>query len=124
MCVFKFIYFNWKLINSQYCAVFLPYIDMNQPWMYICPTILKPLPTPLLWAVPEHQLWVPSSCVKFALFIYFTCAKIHFQYYSLISSHLRILPHSPKVCSLHLCLFCCLAYRVIVTVFLNSVCMC
>ena len=37
-----------------------------------------------------------------------------FQCYSLISSHPRLLPQSPKVCSLHLCLFCCLAYRVIV----------
>ena len=31
---------------------------------------------------------------------------------------------SPKVCSLRLCLFCCLAYRVIVTIFLNSIYMC
>ena len=29
------------------------------------------------------------------------------------------LPQSPKECSIHLCLFCCLAYRVIVTIFLN-----
>ena len=32
-----------------------------------------------------------------------------FQCCSLKSSHPCILPHSPKVCSLHLCLFCCLA---------------
>ena len=44
-----------------------------------------------------------------------------FQCYSLISSRLCLLPHSPKVCSLHLCLFCCLAYRVIITIFLNSI---
>ena len=37
-----------------------------------------------------------------------------FQCYFLISSHPRLLPHSPKVCSLHLCLFCCLTYRVII----------
>ena len=43
-----------------------------------------------------------------------------FQCYSLKSSHPHLLPHSPKVCSLHLCLFCCLAYR-IVTVFLKSI---
>ena len=42
------------------------------------------------------------------------------QCYSLIASHPRLLPHSPKVCRLHLCLFCCLAYRVVFTVFLNS----
>ena len=44
-----------------------------------------------------------------------------FQCYSLKSSHPRLLPHSPKVCSLYLRLFCCLAYRVIVIVFLNSI---
>ena len=37
-----------------------------------------------------------------------------FQCYSLKSSYPYLLPQSPKVCSLHLCLFCCLAYRVIV----------
>ena len=44
-----------------------------------------------------------------------------FQCYSLKSSHPCLLPQSPKVCPLHLCLFCCLAYRVIVTIFLNSI---
>ena len=37
------------------------------------------------------------------------------------SSYLRPLPQSPKDCSIHLCLFCCLAYRVIITIFLNSI---
>ena len=44
-----------------------------------------------------------------------------FQCHSPISSHPRPLPQSPKDCSIHLCLFCCLAYRVIVTIFLNSI---
>ena len=45
-----------------------------------------------------------------------------FQCYSLKSSHPCLLSQSPKVCSLHLCLFCCLSYRVIiVTIFLNSI---
>ena len=34
------------------------------------------------------------------------------QCHPLKSSYLRLLPQSPKICSLHLCLFCCLAYRV------------
>ena len=37
------------------------------------------------------------------------------------SSHPLPLPQSPKDYSIHLCLFCCLAYRVIVTIFLNSI---
>ena len=47
-----------------------------------------------------------------------------FQCCSLGSSHPRLLPQSPKVSSIHLCLFFCLAYRVIVTIFLNSIYMC
>ena len=44
-----------------------------------------------------------------------------FQCHSPKSSHPLPLPQRPKVHSIHLCLFCCLAYRVIVTIFLNSI---
>ena len=44
-----------------------------------------------------------------------------FQCHSPKSSHLLPLPQSPKDCSIHLCLFCCLAYRVIITIILNSI---
>ena len=37
-----------------------------------------------------------------------------FQCYSFKSSHPHLLPQCPKFCSLHLCLFCCLAYRVVI----------
>ena len=43
-----------------------------------------------------------------------------FQCHSPKSSHPLPLPQSPKDCSIHQCLFCCLIYRVIVTIFLNS----
>ena len=44
-----------------------------------------------------------------------------FQCHSPKSFHPLPLPQSPKDCSIHLCLFCCLAYRVIITIFLNSI---
>ena len=44
-----------------------------------------------------------------------------FQCHSPKSSHPLPLPQSPKDCSIHQCLFCCLVYRVIVTMFLNSI---
>ena len=44
-----------------------------------------------------------------------------FQCHSPKSSHPLPLPQSPKDCSIHLCLFCCLSYRVIITIFLNSI---
>ena len=40
-----------------------------------------------------------------------------FQWHSPISSCPRPLPQSPKDCSVYLCLFCCLTYRVIITLF-------
>ena len=47
-----------------------------------------------------------------------------FQCHSPKSSHPPPLPQSPKVRSIYLCLFCCLASRVIITIFLNSIYMC
>ena len=46
-----------------------------------------------------------------------------FQCYPPISSPLPF-PQSPKDCSIHLCLFCYLTYRLIITIFLNSIYMC
>ena len=44
-----------------------------------------------------------------------------FQYHSPNSSYPHPLPQSPKDCSIHLCLFCCLTYRIIIIIFLNSI---
>ena len=41
-----------------------------------------------------------------------------FQCHSPILSHPRPLPHNPKDWSIHLCLFYCLTYRVIITIIL------
>ena len=81
----------------------------------------------------SNNLSVPLGCSRApALSALLRASNLHwssvlhmviyvFQRYSLKSSHPRLLPHSPEVCSLYLCLFCCLAYRVIVTIFLNSI---
>ena len=47
-----------------------------------------------------------------------------FQCHSSISSHPHPLPQSPKDCSIHLCLFCCLTYSIIITFFLNFIYIC
>ena len=44
-----------------------------------------------------------------------------FQCHSPITYHPRPPRQSPKDCSIHLCLFCCLTFRVIITIFLNSI---
>ena len=63
----------------------------------------------------------PDSFIVLALVIYFTYGNIHVKWCSLKSSHPRLLPLSPKVCSLHLCLLCCPACRIIGTIFLNFI---
>ena len=89
--------------------------------------ILSPAPTshPIssLWIIPVHQ--PQASCILYHVsnldwrFISYMIVYI-FQCHSPKSSHPLPLPLSPKVRSTHLCLFCCLAYRVIIAIFLNS----
>ena len=89
------------LITLQYWRVwwFLPYISMNQPWVYICPTCVPPSWTSLPPPSTLHpsglsqgtSFGCPASCIKFVLVIYFTYGNIHV---SLLSSH--IIPPSPS----------------------------
>ena len=120
--IFQFIYFNWKLITM---LQFLPHSDMNQPWMYLCPSFRTPspfsLPIPSLRVVQCTGFECPVSCMKRGLVIYFTHDNIDI---SMLFS--QIIPPSPsptesKNCSIHMYLFCCLAQRVIITIFLNSI---
>ena len=104
---------------------FLPNIDTNQPRVYMCSPCWSPLPPP----PPSHPSGSSNapalSTLSHAsnLDPWFTSHIIiyTFQSYPLKSSHPRLLPQSPKDCYLHQRLFCCLAYRVIVTIFLNSI---
>ena len=122
--ILKFIYFNWRLITLQYCRVFLPYIDMNQPWVYMCPPSWSPLPHPS----PSHpsglsqctNLECPVSCIKLGLVIYFTYDNINFN--AVISNYPTLaFCHRAQKSDLYICLFCCHAYRVVITIFLNSI---
>ena len=79
------------------------------------------LPIPSLWVIPVHQPRAP--CIMHQTWTGRFVSHViidMFQCHSPKSSHPRPLPRSPKECSIHLCLFCCLAYRVIITIFLNS----
>ena len=58
--------------------------DMNQPLVYMCPTILNPplttLPLPSLHPSGLSQstsFGCPASCIKFVLVTYFTYGNIH-----------------------------------------------
>ena len=73
-------------------------------------------------SVPAPSILYPVSNLDWRFISYMTVYM--FQCHSPKSSHLLPFPQSPKVCSIHPCLFCCLAYRVIITIFLNSIYMC
>ena len=47
-----FIFTRWRLITLQYLCGFLPYIDMNQPWIYMCSPTRSSLPPPS----PSHPI--------------------------------------------------------------------
>ena len=126
---FKLIYlFNWRLITLQYCSGFchtLTWISHGctcgphpEPPSHLPPhPIPQGHPSALALSALSHASNLDRWSISHMVIYMFQC-------YSLKSSHPRLLPQSPKVCSLHLCLFCCFTYRVIITIFLNSIYMC
>ena len=123
--ILKFIYFNWMLITLQYCSCFVIHWHELAMGVHVFPFLnppshFPPHPIPLghpsapALSILSHALNLDWQSVSHMIIYMFQC-------YSLKSSHPRLLPLSPKDCSIHLCLFCCLAYRVIVTIFLNSI---
>ena len=75
-------------------------------------------------SAPAPSILYPASNIDWRFISYMLVYM--FQCHSPKSSHpLPLpLPQSPKVRSIHLSLFCCLAYRVIITIFINSIYMC
>ena len=121
--LFFLIYFNWRLITLQYCSEFCHTLT----WIsHGCTCVLHP-ETPLPpHPIPQGHPSAPalSTLTHASNLDWWSVAHMiiyMFQCYSLRSSHPRLLPQSPTDCSIHLCLFCCLAYRVIITIFLNSI---
>ena len=97
----------------------LPHTNMNPPQVYTCSpswTLLPPHTIPLgRPSAPAPSIQYRSSNLDWRLIL---CMILYmFQCHSPKSSH----PQSPKDCSTQQCLFCCLVYRVIVAIFLNSI---
>ena len=123
--IYLFIYFNWRLITLQYCSGFCHTLT----WIsHGCTCVLHPEPSSRLppHPIPQGHPSAPAlSTLSHASNLDWRSVShmiiFMFQCHSLKSSHLRLLPQSPKDCSIPLCFFCCLTYRFIVTIFLNSI---
>ena len=121
-----FFFFNFILLYNT--VLVLPYIDMNPPWVYMSsqswtPSHLPPHTISLGHpSAPAPSILYPALNLDWQFVSYMILYT--FQCHSPKSSHPLPLPQSPKDCSIHLCLFCCLAHRVIITIFLNSIYMC
>ena len=118
-------FFNFTL---QYCYWFCHTLT----WIHHrCTCVLKHEPSSHLpphnislghHRAPAPSMLYPASDIDWQFDSYMIVYM--FQCHSPKSSHPLPLPQSPKVRSTHLCLFCCLAYRVIIAIFLNSIYMC
>ena len=86
--IYFFIYFYQ--LEANYFTIlwwFLPYIDMNQPWIYMYSPSQSPIPPPSP-SHPSGSSHALVSCIQPRLVIYFTLARYLFQCYSLRTSHL------------------------------------
>ena len=124
-CFFKFLFYFILLLNFTILYWFCQ-ISKWIPHRYTCvphpepSSLLPPHTIPLdhhsepapsiLYPAPNLDWWFVSHMIIYM-----------FQCHSPKSSHPLPLPQSPKDCSIHQCLFCCLVHRVIVTIFLNSI---
>ena len=124
----KLIFHEFYLILLYNTVLVLPYIDMNPPRVYMssqtCIPLLPPTPHHPSGSSPFTSPKHPASCIEHRLAIRFLHDSIHVS-----MPFSQIIPPSPspsesKVHSTHLCLFCCLAYSVFITTFLNSTYMC
>ena len=128
---YKPIYFNWRLITLQYfygfCHTFTwishGYTCVPHPEL---PSHLPLHPLPLGHpSAPAPSILYPSSNLDWRFISHMIIYML--QCNSSKSSHPRPVPQSPKTV-LYICvsfdLLCCLVYRVIITIFLNSIYMC
>ena len=127
-----FIYLFMIFIFTLFCFTILYWFCHTLTWIsHGCTWVPNPEPPSPL---PPHIISLdhpraPTPSILYPVlnidwwFISYMIVHM-FQCYSPKSSHPLPLPQSLKVRSIHLCLFCCLAYRFIITIFLNSIYMC
>ena len=116
--LFNFIILYWFCHTLTWISHGCTCVPHPKPHSHLPPhTIPLGSPSAPAPSIHYHALNLDWRFVSYMILYMFQC-------HSPKSSHPCPLPQSPKDCSIHLCLFCCLAYRVIITIFLNSIYMC
>ena len=122
--IYKFIYFMeanyftilyWFYHTSTWIHHRCTHVPHPEPPSLLPPRII-PLGPP---SAPAPRIQYRASNLDWRFISYMILYM--FQCDSPKSSHPLPLPPSPKDCSIHLCLFWYLVYRVIITIFLNSI---
>ena len=114
--------------SLQYCIGFTIHQHESATGVHVFPILNPPSHLPPHTIPLGHpgarapSILYPASNLDWQFMSYMILYM--FQCHSPKSSHPLPLPQSPKDCSIHPCLFCCFAYRVIITIFLNSIYMC
>jgi len=106
--LYKFIYFNCRLITLQFCIGFAIHQHESATDIYMFPILNPPptsLPIPSLWVVPVHQPQASSIIHRTWTGDSFHMILYMFQCHFPKSSHPLPLSQSPKDCSIRLCLF-------------------
>ena len=121
--IFKFLFLLY--FTLQYCIGFAVHWHESAMGVHVFPilnpaTQLPPHTIPLGHpSAPALSILYHASNLDWRFISYMILYM--FQCYSPKSSYPFPLPQSPKDCSIHLCLFCCLTYKITITIFLNSV---
>ena len=102
----------------------LPYINMKRHGCTHVPHSEPPSPLPPHTiplghpSAPAPSIQYHASNLDWRFISYMMCTCVN----AIRPNHPTLtLSQSPKDCSIYLCFFCCLAYRVIVTIFINSI---
>ena len=94
--IYKFIYFNWRLITLQYCIGFAIHQHVSTTGIHVFP-ILNPspssLPIPSLWVIPAHQPQASSIMHQT-----WTGDSFHIWYFTCFNA---ILPNHPTLALSH-----------------------
>ena len=115
LTLFYFTILYWFCHTSTWICHGCTWVPNPEPLSHFSPHIIS-LGHP---SAPAPSILYPISNLDWQFVSYMIVYM--FQCHSPKSSHPLPLPQSLKDCSIYLCLFCCLAYSVIVTIFLNSI---